>query len=419
MKEEEFVAFIGIDWSDKKHDLWIEDEKDKAGKHQIIKHSAETIEKWAQDLRTKYNSKKIAVCLEQSRGALIAALLKYEFLVLYPINPTTLAKYREAFSPSRAKDDPSDARYLCELVKRHRDRLKCWKSEDSQTRKLQYLVEYRRTLVNERTRISNRLTSYLKGYFPQVLELFSDIRTEVACEFLNNWSTPNDLVKTDEKILLTFFRDNGSRNLKKNQSRVDSIKKLVLLTEDKAIIESSSLIVKALIDQMKSIINSIKKLEKEIENLFDKHIDSKLFASLPGAGPALGARLLVAFGTQRDKFASADIASQYFGIAPVIERSGNSEWIRWRYFCPRFIRQSFHEYATQSIKFSFWAKLFYQSQRAKGKSHHVAIRALAFKWVRIIFACWKNNTSYDEAKYLTALQKKSSSLLSASNLVST
>jgi transposase len=411
MKEKEFVAFLGIDWSDKKHDIWFEDVNTGISSHKVLKHSPEAIEEWAQELRRKCESKPVAVCLEQSRGALIAALQKYEFLVLYPVNPTTLAKYREAFSPSRAKDDPSDAKYLCELVRCHRDRLKPLKAEDEQTRKLGFLVEHRKTLVNDQTRISNRLTVCLKGYFPQVLEWFPDIRTELVCSFLSNWSTPEEIEKADNNTLLTFFRDHGSRNLKKNEERIESIRNLVALTHDAAIVESSSIVVKALIDQLMTVIRSIKKIEKEIENLFQNHADAKLFDSLPGAGSVLSARLLVAFGTHRDRFENANFASRYFGIAPVIERSGNSEWIRWRFFCPKFIRQSFHEFAGQSIKFCYWAKIFYQSQRKKGKSHHKAIRALAFKWVRIIFACWKNNTIYNEAKYLMALQKSNSSLL--------
>ena len=100
------------------------------------------------------------------------------------------------------------------------------------------------------------------------------------------------------------------------------------------------------------------------------------------------------------------------GIAPVIERSGQSRWIRWRYFCPKFLRQSFHEYAGESIKHSFWARAYYAEQKAKGKSHQASVRALAFKWIRIIYRCWQTRTVYNEVKYLESLRKKGSPLLS-------
>src|SRR5258708_5743944 len=120
-------------------------------------------------------------------GPLIYALLQYDFFVLYPINPATLAKYRQAFSTAHGKDDPSDADYLLDLFEHHRDRLRPWHPDDQKTCTLRLLVEQRRRLTGDRTRISNRLTALLKGYFPQVLDWFEDIRTRLVCDFLERW----------------------------------------------------------------------------------------------------------------------------------------------------------------------------------------------------------------------------------------
>ena len=215
------------------------------------------------------------------------------------------------------------------------------------------------------------------------------------------------------KTLQSFFHRYGSRNAKKNLARIEAIRKIVPLTNDAAIVKSSALMAQVYAEQMKVLISSIQKLEKEIDELTKAHDDVEIFSSLPGAGDTLIPRLITAFGTQRDRFSDANDAAKYFGIAPVIERSGNSEWIRWRYFCPKFIRQTFHEFANESIRFSFWAENFYRAQRQKGKKHHVAIRALAFKWIRIIYRCWITNTPYDEAKYLKALSKNSSPFVSS------
>jgi transposase len=120
---------------------------------------------------------------------------------------------------------------------------------------------------------------------------------------------------------------------------------------------------------------------------------------------------MIAFGENRDRFDSADTISRFAGIAPVTERSGNKAWVHWRYSCPKFLRQTFVEWTNETIRFSFWAKAFYQLQREKGKTHQVAIRALAFKWIRILFRCWKDRKPYDEAKYLMALKAKGSPLV--------
>jgi ribosomal protein S15P/S13E len=134
----------------------------------LLKHTPEELDAWATALRFRFGGRPIAVCLEPSRGPLIYALLTYDFWVLYPIHPTTLAKYREAFSPSRAKDAPRDADYRLERLVHHRDRLKAWRPDHAKTRTRQSLVASRRRLVSDRTRLSHRMTAWLQAYFPQV-----------------------------------------------------------------------------------------------------------------------------------------------------------------------------------------------------------------------------------------------------------
>jgi hypothetical protein len=166
---EQFAAFIALDWSDEKHDVALFDPSTGKGEAYTIKHSAQSINEWATESRQRFAGQKVAVCLEQSRGPLIYAFLKYDFFVLYPINPKTLARYREAFSPSGAKDDPTDTDYLLDILIHHRERLKAWRPDDEKTRTLQYMVEHRRKLVNDRTRVSNRMSALLKLYFRRFL----------------------------------------------------------------------------------------------------------------------------------------------------------------------------------------------------------------------------------------------------------
>ena len=118
---ENFAALIAIDWADKQHAVSLYDETTGRREQTTIKHTPEALQEWALTLRTRFQGQPIAVGLEQSRGPLIYALLKYDFFVLYPINPVTLAKYRQAFSPALGKDDPSDADYLLDLLQHHRD----------------------------------------------------------------------------------------------------------------------------------------------------------------------------------------------------------------------------------------------------------------------------------------------------------
>jgi hypothetical protein len=135
--------------------------------------------------------------------------------------------------------------------------------------------------------------------------------------------------------------------------------------------------------------------------------------SLPGTGPCLAPRILAALGDDRSRFTSAQEIQNYAGLSPVTERSGQKCWVHWRWQCSKFIRQSFIEWSAKSVGVSYWAGLYYNQQRAKGKSHQSAVRALAFKWVRIVFRCWKTKVPYDESKYLKALKERNSPLLAA------
>ena len=407
----DYAALIGLDWSDTKHDLSLFEVATARRQAATLEHSPQAIDEWATNLRARFHGRPVAVCLEQSRGPLIYALLKYDFLVLYPVNPRTLARFREAFSPSRHKDDPRDAAYLAELLIHHRGQLRALSPDDERTRALRLLVEHRRRLVSDRTRISNRLTALLKCYFPQVLEWFPDPRTTLVCDFLLRWPELSALKHTRRETLLKFFRSHRSVRRDTLEARLAAIRAAVPLTTDGAVLRSSSVMARALCAQLKATLCAIAELEREIAELCAAHEDYELFTSLPGAGPVYASRLTAALGSDRGRWLSADEVACLAGVAPVIERSGQSRWVRWRYFCPKFLRQTFHEYAGESLKHSFWARAYYESQRAKGKSHHAAVRALAYKWVRIIYRCWQTRTAYDEVSYLESLRRKGSPLL--------
>jgi transposase len=406
-----YAAYIGIDWADRKHDICLYDPTTQQFEFSVIGSQPEAIEAWVEGLRKRFNGQAIALCTEQKRGPLIYALCKYEFLVLYPVNTQLVAKYRQAFAPSRAKSDPTDAQILVELLLKHSDKLKAWQPGSANLRSLQQLVENRRMLVAEKVRLTNRIIAALKGYYPQVLEWFEDKDTQVFCAFLSRYPSLKAAQAAPKAELEKFFRAHHVVQAKTIDRRCEQIEQGVVLTEDAGIVEPLQLLVAALIAQLQVLLPSIATFDAKIEELFESHPDAELFAALPGAGPQLAPRLLVAFGEDRERFGRAQDLLRYSGIAPVKESSGQKSWVHWRWSCPKFLRQTFVEWALQTRKHSFWAEAFYQMQRQKGKTHQGAIRALAFKWIRIVFRCWQDQVPYDEVKYLMALRRKGSPLV--------
>ena len=165
-----YAAFVGIDWADQKHDVCLKAAGSDRYERSVIAHRPEAIERWAHGLRERFAGQPIAVCLEIARGPLVSALQRYEFLVLFPVNPSTLASYRSTFCVSGAKDDPTDAELAVELLLRHPEKLSALRPQSAAMRKLEKLVEQRRMLVDEVRRVTNRMSAALKEYFPQALE---------------------------------------------------------------------------------------------------------------------------------------------------------------------------------------------------------------------------------------------------------
>ena len=406
-----FAAFIGLDWADAKHEVCLQAAGTAQREFRSLEHSPEEINAWVQTLRTRFNGQPVAVCLELTKGPIVSALRHYDFLGLFPVNPLTVAKYREAFTPSRAKDDPTDAELQVEILLKHRDRLMPLSPQSPTMRALVQLVEHRRRLVGDKVRLTNRLTSALKNYFPHVLRWFQDKDTAIFCDFLSRWPTLKAAQLARRTTLESFFRAHHVHSADVITTRIEAIKSAVALTTDEGVITPNALLVQALVAQLRVTLQVIADFDNAIAQRAQEHPDFSLFDALPGAGAVFAPRLLAAFGEQRERYASAEELQKYAGIAPVTERSGKKTWVHWRLQCPKFLRQTFVEWAAESTRHSFWAQVYYQPQRAKGKAHQAAVRALAFKWIRILSRCWQDRTPYDESVYLQALNRRSAPLL--------
>ena len=405
LSQPEFAAYVAIDWADRKHYWACTDAQDSHRDRGDLRNTPEAVDTWVANLLARFPEGLLAVCLEQSRGGLVYQLGKHARLVLFPVHPATLASFRQAFFPSGAKGDPGDTALLLELLLRHRHHLRRLDPDTPETRLLSMLTERRRRLVDERTRQSNRLTAWLKMYFPQPLDWIDNIDSPLGCDFLERWPTLQQLQRAKPDTVERFFREHNSRSETRIRERIEAIRTAVAAVEDMALLEAGAAATATLVTLLKALNATIASLDQRIAAL-PKHPETDLFANLPGAGPVLLPRLIVAFGTRRERFHSASELAAYSGIAPVTRQSGKSKTVQFRRACPTFLRQTFHEFAAHSLAKSQWARQFYDGQRAKGKRHHAAVRALAFRWIRILFRCWKDRTPYDEALYLEALHRR-------------
>jgi hypothetical protein len=238
----------------------------------------------------------------------------------------------------------------------------------------------------------------LKGYCPQAWALVGEPRSSpLALDFLRRWPTLTNLKASRPTALKRFYPQHKVRRPEAMAQRLDLIRPARASTTDQAIVFVSR--------------RHVERYDREIAETFASHPEPERFRELPAAGKVLAPRLLVALGTERSRFANAAELQCDSGIAPVKEKSGERIWIHWRWSAPWFVRQTRIEWAAQRILYCAWARAYYDRQKNKGKRHWAIVRALAFKWLCILWKGWLTRKPYDEALSLKALSRRHSPLL--------
>lgn len=401
------MVWIGLDWADKSHFLAVLPPGAKTPTHHEVEQKPAVLDQFFLKLAQEHPQARLGVCVEASRGPVIYALMKYDFVVIYPVNPRSLSDFRRAFTVSGAKSDPRDADLLCEVGAKHHDRLRPLQPEEPVTRQLRLEVEARRDLVDERTSLLNRLTATLKSYYPLILDLFGeDLGNDLGLDFLSRWPNLGKLKQAKASVLRAFFYKHNSRSEEKIKARLELIQEAAALTEDPAIVAALGLKCLCLVKQLGTVQKSIQQFDDRIAQTFHQHSEAWLFREVPGAGPVLAPRLAALFGAQRENWELATNMQRWTGVAPVTRQSGKTATVSFRRARPIFLHQTMIEFAKCSMPFCDWAQLLYKDQVAKGKTRFAAIRMVAFKWLRILFRCWKDKAAYNETKYLESLQKR-------------
>lgn len=407
----DYAALVALDWGDTTHSFAWQKTGDTELRRGSLRATPEALHDWLEQLREACDDRPVALAIEAGRNGLLHALFEHKWLTVYPIHPATSARFRLAFAPSGAKDDGPDAEVILALLRQHRDRLTPFMPDTPATRELAALVEQRRGAVDQRTALVNQLIALLKRVFPQALTLIGDdAAAPLALAFLRRFPSLAIAQKARPTSLRDFYRRHNVRSAERIEERVTLVAKSRPLTRDEAILRPAALELTRLLDLIEVLARHVATHDAAIAQAFAAHPKAQIFAALPGAGPVLAPRLLTLFGERLERYPDAASLQKYAGVAPVRERSQGRLWVHWRWAAPKFLRQSLVEWAGQTVPRSVWAKEYYARQKAAGKGHHAILRALAFKWVRVLWRCWKDNVPYDETRYLATLRKRRSPL---------
>ena len=401
-------VLIGLDWAKNKHDTCLLAENGTL-EYGCIEQDQIKLNHWLDSLCVRFQGRRIAICMEAGRDPLLWRLEGHEQVDLFVVNTTTAVRYRKAFAPSGDKNDQRDAASLLDLIHRHPEKVKLHCPASAEDRAMDQLTKARRQAVDRRTGVISSLREVLELYYPVASKLLENLGTTMAIDFLRKWPDPKQLSNAREATLVKFFHQHNSRSQKRIDERLELIKQCVSVTEEPRLLTVSHMRIEEHLSEMESLNRSIQQYEDALECAFEDHEKKHLFEGLPGAAKALAPRLLAAFSIHNPK--DANEMQLICGIAPIRVQSGQRMCTFMRQQCPKFLRQSFHEYAGASTKSSLWAKAFYDDQtKTKKSGSNAAKRALAYKWIRVLTACWISNTPYNELKYIAQLQKRNSPL---------
>jgi|WetSurMetagenome_2_1015567.scaffolds.fasta_scaffold136467_1 transposase len=398
-------VFVGIDWAGEEHQVCIIDEEGKTKDDFSIPDSPQGIDVMVSRIKQLAGKiEKTPVIIETSHGLLFAELVNLGFLV-YPVNPKSASRYKESLKVSKVKTDSLDAYALAHMLRTHQHQMNPFISDSLIVKKLRIITRDYRELHRDKVAICNKLRACLKSYYPISLELFSKLTQNITIEFLKKWPTPQDAAKISKEDILDFFAESGSKRTDKADEILKKLKgKNLEAQEELSDCHKKKML--TLARMLENIIDGQKELVLAMEELLGKHKDSRIFLSLPGTRTITAASLLAEIGDNRTKFSSASALQSLSGTAPVTKESGPSRNVVFRASCIKPFRFTMQQLAGNSMRTCFWAQEYYEDQRARGKSHQMALRSLAHKWLRIIYKMWQAKTNYDEAKHLINKKQK-------------
>ncbi len=390
--------YAGIDWANDHHDALVIDEQG----HQVgtirVNHTPAglaTLNTFLQHIIATAPKEQMACIIETTHGLLIAHLLEAGWPV-YPVNPRTVDRKRSA---SGAKTDRIDAYLLAKTGRADLADLHRLIPDSEKIAELKLLTRDQDALVQMQTRLINQLTACLKAYYPVALDLFGKLNQKSTLLFLQAYPTPAAAACASRSQIQQLLEQARYPQARKAASQIAEQLHQPQLQADPATIRAKSRLLQALVSQLVPLIEQIAQYDKEISTLFLTHEDHEIFESLPRAGSRLAPRLLAEIGDDRTRYQAANSLQALGGTSPVLYQSGMYSKAHRRLGCVKPLRNALYQFAWQTTQSEAWAKDYYQRKRIEGKSHTVAIRALANVWVRIIFAMWTRRECYQTATF--------------------
>lgn len=385
------MYYLGIDWANDKHDLCLLDEAGTIMKQMTI---AQTLAGFQQLERLvhRYGLDNIRLNIERSDGLLVDWIMAQGW-PLY-VTPTVVVAHRR---PRRSKSDLSDAYLLAYLLRLNDPDCRLLTRSSSTVLHLRELARALDTALAEQRRFGNRLRYFLLQYFPAATKVFRRVEYLITLAFLEHFPTPQAARQLTPSTLHAFLKQHHYYRYDRVNAILDILNTPMPTA---AVAEGYIAQVQLLIPLLRELYHRIVFLEKELTRVFKTHPEAAWWSSWPGThGPLTPARLLAWIGDDRTRFPTAASLQAIAGTAPVTRRSGKSHGVEFRRACSHPLRKAMDDFARQSVQHSAWARDYLKAQVARGHNKARAYRALANRWVKILWTLWQRQERYSEVRH--------------------
>ena len=403
-------VYIGIDWSQDKHDVAFMNAAGAIIARLTIPHQPvgfRKLETTRQQLDV--GAAECLVGLETAHNLLLDHLWDHGYQEIYVIPPQVVKSSRGRYGQSGARDDTLDAQLLADLLRTDRPRLHPWRPDSRLTRQIRARVGFISFLTHSANRIHNRLRAALLRYYPQALELFSGLMVPTTLAFIAAYNTPQALAALSYEGFATFAQQQGYWNrqgllacyARLQHTPLRASAATIAVYQDEA---------RLLAQQLRELILAKKEVQQNLSALFAQHPDQAIFTSLPGVGAFLAPALLAKLGDDRERFPSPASLQALAGTCPVTMASGKRKRVVFRHACDLEFRQIAQQWARSSLRKSVWAVAYWQQVRPRCASDHDAYRRLANRWLAVLWKLWHSRKPYDEAYHLQQRHHRSQPL---------
>ena len=347
--------------------------------------------------------KDVLFIIEDRNQRLVDFLLAQDFTG-YLMEPIRMTGYRLRYRSSGNKTDPDDAFIMADVLCRDRDQLPTINPMNATVQTLKTLLMDREGFVRDQTRLINRLTACLRQYYPEALELFSDVAGKTALAFLAAYPDFAAARRLSREQIQQFLTEHHCYRTKRLELIVELLAQEPIAVPA-AVIETKRRLALHIIQQLQAVQTTVAEYDAEIQRIGAENEEVQRFRGLPGAGPQIAGGLYTLMGDDRTRFRSATALQSYVGTAPRTIQSGKMRVVCFRFGRNRFYQTLAQHLALSALRVSAWAKQYYRGKRAEGKRHQHALRCLANLLMKITFAIWRDRTTYDENRYLAQIMR--------------